>query len=527
MGQDIAVKVNAKQEGTRFEHFWSKCVGAGRAQEGLRANWLEQMKQAAADCGFQYVRFHGLLHDDMFVVRKINGEIVYNFQYIDELFDRLLDMGIRPFVEFGFCPSDLASQDATVFWWKGNISPPADHQQWYDLIYRLVLHWKERYGLDEIRTWYYEVWNEPNFPVFWSGTRSEYFELYKTTVNAVKAIDSKLRVGGPATTNFVPDERFDGEREDPSKRKVSETDVIKDTDWKPVWIKEFLAYCASEQLPVDFISTHPYPTNFALDGFGTRTGFSRRVNSTQQDLTLLREIVSASAYPNAEIHLTEWNSSPSSRDHSHDFLPAAAFVVKANLDSIGLVDSLAYWTFTDVFEEFGAGTSIFHGGFGMINFQGIVKPTYHAYRFLHLLGDELLTKQDGAVVTKHSSTNTLSALLYNYDEEAVPSAVPLAYERSKAEDTMQLGQSKSISIELEGVDAHAVFIVETVDQANGFAMSAWQAMGMPEPPTREQTQLLKTLAHQTKQEIVKADKDGHLVIERTIDLWSIVSIRQQ
>lgn len=198
----IHVNVNSKESGEFFHHFWSKCVGAGRANEGLRAAWQKQLKQAVADCGFQYVRFHGLLHDDMFVVHKEDGKIVYNYQYIDELFDSLLEIGIRPFVEFSFCPSALASGNTTVFWWKGNITPSSDLGEWYDLIYHLVLHWKERYGLEEIRIWYYEVWNEPNFSVFWDGTRSEYFALYKTTVEAVKAVDPQLRVGGPATTNL-------------------------------------------------------------------------------------------------------------------------------------------------------------------------------------------------------------------------------------------------------------------------------------------------------------------------------------
>lgn len=526
MKQAVNLSVSAKAAGQTLQHFWSKCVGAGRANEGLRASWQEQLQQVADNCGFQYVRFHGLLHDDMFVARKVDGKIVYNYQYIDELFDRLLDIGVRPFVEFGFCPSDLASGDATVFWWKGNISPPADQREWYDLIYHLVLHWKERYGLDEIRNWYYEVWNEPNFPVFWDGTRSEYFELYKTTVQAVKAVDSKLKVGGPATTNFVPDDRFAGEREDPSKRRVSKSDNIKDTDWRPVWIKEFLAHCAAEQLPVDFISMHPYPTNFALDGFGSRTGFSRDVNSTQHDLRILRQIVSESAFPNAEIHLTEWSSTPSSRDHGHDHLPAAAFIVKANVESIGLVDSLVYWTFTDIFEEFGAGSSIFHGGFGLLNFQGIVKPTYHAYRFLNTLGDELLTRQDGVIVTRHQQSDKISALLYHYDDEAVPTAVPLSYTREDAEKVEQLGEAKPFKLELHSVKPHASFVIETLDREHGYALPAWKAMGMPEPPTREQTKMLKQLALQTKTEIVRADEHGTLLVERVLAPWSIVSIRQ-
>ncbi|MGC3988982.1 MAG: hypothetical protein QM796_04715 [Chthoniobacteraceae bacterium] len=147
----ISVVADARSEGTPFSHFWSRCVGAGRANEGLRADWQQQLKFAIAECGFKYVRFHGLYHDDMFVYRLENGRAVYNFQYVDALFDALLEMGIRPFVEFGFCPKDLARETGTVFWWRGNGAPPTDVTKWGELVERTVRHWIARYGIEEVR----------------------------------------------------------------------------------------------------------------------------------------------------------------------------------------------------------------------------------------------------------------------------------------------------------------------------------------------------------------------------------------
>ncbi|GES63894.1 beta-xylosidase [Aspergillus terreus] len=197
-----------------FEHFWSQVVGAGRANEGLRADWQAHLKLVHTTCGFKYVRFHGLYHDDMHVIHEIDGQHVYNFQYIDALFDAMLDMGVRPFVEFGFCPSLIATEVDTVFWWKGNGSPPKQLDQWSDLVRATVDHWIKRYGLEEVRTWYFECWNEPNLRQFFTGSRSQYYALYECTVKAVKQLDAALRVGGPATSNFVPDTRFDQDWED-------------------------------------------------------------------------------------------------------------------------------------------------------------------------------------------------------------------------------------------------------------------------------------------------------------------------
>ncbi|HYO20891.1 MAG TPA: hypothetical protein VER36_00710, partial [Flavisolibacter sp.] len=205
--------INARAKGEAFKHFWSKCAGAGRACEGLRAGWLEQLKLAKEHCGFEYLRFHGLFHDDMFVYKEVNGNPVYNWQYIDELFDRMLEIGIKPFVELGFMPKALASGERTQFWWKGNVSAPSDYNKWATLVGEFTKHCMSRYGLPEVKTWYFEVWNEPNLRAFWDASKSEYFQLYKVSVNAIKAIDKNLRVGGPATSNFVPDERFDGDIE--------------------------------------------------------------------------------------------------------------------------------------------------------------------------------------------------------------------------------------------------------------------------------------------------------------------------
>lgn len=521
------LEAHAGAAGKTLNHFWNVCVGAGRANEGLRAGWREHLELAVAECGFRYLRFHGLFHDDMFVYREAgDGTPVYNWQYIDDLFDFMLDAGIRPFVELGFCPSDLATQKNTVMWWKAHGCPPNDYGKWADLVEAFVRHCIARYGLDEVRQWYFEVWNEPNLGPFFRGTRSQYFELYKVSAKTIKAIDSRLRVGGPATSNFVPDARFDGEVEDTSKQTTFHVEDLDSLEWKGVWVEAFLEYCADNKLPLDFLSTHPYPTDFALDGHGETRGRTRGVDSTRQDLAWLRRVIDASAYPEAEIHLTEWSSSPSSRDHSHDGLPAAAFVVKTNLDSTGLVDSLSYWAFTDVFEEAGAGDTVFHGGFGMINYQGIPKPVFHAYRFLARLGDQELARTDGAIVTRHRATGKIAALAYHYPPEQ-KSAVPMSQgKRDVAEQVLNTGKPKLLRLTLAGLRPGAAFRVETLDREHGFALKTWQDMGAPEPPDREQTRLLKEAGHATTREFLTADAAGRLLVERTLSPWSLFRLEE-
>lgn len=525
----IELKANASAAGKPLNHFWNLCVGAGRANEGLRADWQEQLRLAVKECGFKYIRFHGLYHDDMFVYREEKSRAIYNFQYVDILFDRLLEIGIKPFVEFGFCPKDLATETGTVFWWKGNGAPPKDFAKWGELVRRTVQNWIARYGIEEVRTWYFEVWNEPNLHPFFRGTKSQYFELYKTTARVLKKIDPQLRVGGPGTSNFVPDGRFDGEVEDTSCHKVvTQATDINALDWQPVWVKQFLAFCQREQLPVDFVSVHPYPTDWALDEHtpGEFKKNTREVGATPRDLRLIRKIVNESPYPTAEIHCTEWSSSSSPRDFTHDFLQAATYVIKANLEGIGTVDSLSYWTFTDVFEENGCGDTVFHGGFGMINLQGIVKPTFQAYRFMNALGDELLGNFSGGVVTRSSKTRRLSAIAYHYPPE-MPQTVLASFDsRDKAYETLSLGKPALLTIELTGLKPGAKIIIETLDQQNGNALAAWEALGKPNNVSREQAKLLHEKAAATKREAFVADATGSFPLRRAIEPWSVLLIRE-
>ncbi|MEO7766427.1 MAG: hypothetical protein ABIS01_03335, partial [Ferruginibacter sp.] len=275
-----------------------------------------------------------------------------------------------------------------------------------------------------------------------------------------------------------------------------------------------------EKLPLDFIATHPYPTDWALDPMtGKGGGRVREVNATAKDLTWLQKTIKASAYPMAEVHCTEWSSSPSSRDAIHDSLQAAAYIIKANVDSIGLTNSLSYWTFTDVFEEKGAGDTIWHGGFGMINYQGIVKPSFHAYKMLHELGDEILHREEGLIVTRNSNSQKIISLLYHYPAEQ-KNVVD-----GNVDQVLNMGMPRKFNVDVKGLKAFANVMVEILDRNNGFAYPKWKAMGSPEPPTRQQTKQLKEAAFATKKEKVTANAKGILKWERSLSPWDCVLIK--
>jgi xylan 1,4-beta-xylosidase len=243
---DVIV-VDADAPSHRFPHFWEKMFGSGRAVLTLRDSYRRDLREVKQITDFEYVRFHGIFHDEVGVYDEDSqGHPVYNFSYVDQIYDGLLASGVKPFVELSFMPQKLAARNALhSFWYKPNVSPPKDWQNWDNLIAAFAKHLADRYGMDEVAQWYFEVWNEPNLD-FWAGEprQATYWELYDHTARAIKAVNPRLRVGGPATAQAA-------------------------------WVDAFIKHCAQNNIPVDFVSTHVYGNDLAQDVFGTNEDISR------------------------------------------------------------------------------------------------------------------------------------------------------------------------------------------------------------------------------------------------------------
>src|SRR5688500_6231985 len=188
----VEFSCDLSQQGAALPHSWEHTVGSCHAPLALRADWQQQLRRCRSELGFRYVRFHGLLSDDAGTVVEHDGQLLYSFFNSDQIFDFLLSIGMKPFVELSFMPTALASGSKTVFHYQGNVTPPKDYKQWAALIRRLVTHWVERYGAREVGKWFFEVWNEPNLKAFWTGSKADYFKLYEVTTEAIKEVDASL-----------------------------------------------------------------------------------------------------------------------------------------------------------------------------------------------------------------------------------------------------------------------------------------------------------------------------------------------
>jgi xylan 1,4-beta-xylosidase len=485
------------------------CVGAGRANEGLRADWQRQLKDVRAECGFRYIRFHGLFCDDMGVYQEDkSGRPIYNWQYVDELFDFLQSIGMKPFVELGFMPSAMASGSQTIFWYRGNVTPPKDYIKWEAFIAAFAQHCTERYGRDEVKTWYFEVWNEPNLDGFWMGNpskksyeewspgaRAEYFKLYESALRGVKSVDSSYRVGGPATA---------GEG----------------------WIDEMLAFCAEHKVPLDFISTHSYATMSGyLDEHGNAgTVFSPDRNAIASGVLAVRGKIDHSPFSKLDLHYTEWSASYTPADPIHDSYHSAAFILD-KVHNVGTAaQSMSYWTFTDIFEESGPRMTPFHGGFGLLNYQDLRKPAFYAYQFLNRLGDNELVNSDADSIVCRDENGSVQALFWDFTiTHPGPSVINQEYyvgdhpAKPKGATQLKLSHLRSGAYQL---------VAHKVGYRVNDVQAAWRDMGSPPQLTRAQVQALRKASSGQPvidQKVVVGD-DGLFVRDfeqRENDVWLV------
>jgi xylan 1,4-beta-xylosidase len=451
------ISIDFTQVKGKTNRFYREAVGAGRASEGLRADWQRDLAIVKRECGFKYIRFHGLLHDEMGVYDEDkNGNPIYNFQYVDALYDSILNLGMKPFVEFAFMPEKLKSTDKTIFWWKGNISPPKDYDKWQKLIQALVKHWTERYGEDEVKHWYFEVWNEPNLDFFFSGTQAEYFKMYEYSAKAVKSVSPKYRIGGPATAGRG-------------------------------WITETIDFANKNKVPLDFITTHDYGVNgIGLDENGVQKLFlDTNLNVIIGGVKEVDAKIKSSAMPNLPLHYTEWSSSYSPRDPVHDSYISAPYILSKLKGSEGFTDSMSYWVFTDIFEESGTVPSPFHGGFGMMNFQGLKKPSFYAYQFLNRLGDEELKSTDADSWTTRSQ-NGAQILLWNFSPPITKESNQVFYKKD-----LPAKDFGKVSIKISSLPSgnYRMNVYQVGYQVND-VYTSYLKMGSPQHLKREQVREL-------------------------------------
>src|SRR5271154_4873696 len=458
-GPAETIQVDVRAKGEPFPHFWEQMFGSGRAILSLRESYRNDLREVKAATDFKYVRFHAIFDDEVGVYDEdAAGRPLYNFSYVDQIYDGLLQNGIRPFVELSFMPKKLAAAEHLhAFWYKQSVSPPKDYGVWQALIYAFAKHLVDRYGIDEVSQWYFEVWNEPNID-FWTGEPKEatYYQLYDSAARALKQVSPRLRVGGPATAQAA-------------------------------WVDRFIAHAVEQNIPVDFVSTHVYANDTAQDVFGTDENIPR----TQMVCRAVRKVheqVKASARPDLPLFFSEFNATYKNETDVTDALFMGPWLADTIRQCDGLVDMLAYWTFSDVFEEQGVVKQPFYGGYGLIAELGLPKPAYNAFKLLHQLGDQRIAVHSESALVTRRSDGTLVMAVWNLSTPEEP------------------GTPKNVSIAFAGLKGDHRATISRLDATHGSLLALYDSMGRPAYPTQKQLEDLRRAAELSAPEVKPLQK---------------------
>lgn len=454
------VELDVRQATKPVDRFFDLSVGADYSGTTIREANLAQLKTTVDELGFRYIRFHDIFHDDLGTVKMVDDKLVYDWTKIDYLYDSFLKMGIRPFIELGFTPSALKTSEQTIFYWKGNTSQPR-LDLWKQLIDVFARHLIARYGIDEVRSWYFEIWNEPNLSGFFQYADQEaYFALYGVTARTLKAVDPKLRVGGPSTAGAA-------------------------------WVPDLLAWAKATNTPVDFACTHTYGVDYGyLDEEGKMDlQLSKNPDAVIGDVRKVRGEIEASHLPGLPLFFTEWSTSYNPRDLSHDSYVAAPYILSKLKGTQGLVQGMSYWVYSDLFEEPGPPSTPFHGGFGLMTKDGVRKPSWFAYKYLNALKGNEIPSADRQVWAS-SDGSSVSAVVWDFQ-------LPDQKGRSNGTFFSKLvpnGPSAPVKLKVQGLapGKYQLTVSRTGFNRND-AYSAYISMGSPKDLSPDQLAFLTTI----------------------------------
>lgn len=430
-------KVNKK----RIYHNWKRIISLGKATEGLNGDIQYQLKEVKRDINPQYVRFTGIFNDEMHIYNEDSeGNIYYNFAYADKLLDFIVHENMKPYINIGFMPKKLAGKEEYVFISNTNVSYPKSMKKWKNMVESFISHLIDRYGEQEVSSWYFEIWNNPDlYRIYWYESPELFYSFFKETFYSIKGISKKLNVGGSGcASNSIE------------------------------WIEKFLY--SIKDLEPDFFSYNNYSIKMnIINPISIESVEFEKPSVTNKIIKTINSMVKTIFKNKPEIIISEWNLNPIPNDFLNDTCYASSYIIENVLDNFELVNDMVYWTFT----ENKVGTDIFYGGLGLFTTNNLKKASYNAFLLLNKLGNDCISRGKNHFIT--SKENSFQILLYNY------------------EDYKTTNKSKEIQINISNFSNGTYILTKYfLDTSSGSIYDSWMEMGSPKKITEDIYQVLKS-----------------------------------
>lgn len=459
-------------------HNFRKLCCVGSTRDLLFSEVQDMLRQLQKEMPFEYVKFHGLLSDDMMVYDELpDGTPILSFTFIDKVLDFLISIGLKPLIQLSFMPKALASdKEKTSFFMQYNTSPPKDINKWVYLVTSLTKHLIDRYSLNEVLKWPFCVWNEPDTSPEMFGFKDNisFYNFYKATYFALKQIDKRIIVGSPSLL-FLLDDPLN-------------------------WYYPFFEYCYTNNCLPDFLNIHYYDDDIEMMAKTPANNvILNRLNTDENSfsnyLDSLFERLEYYHIKNIPVYMTEWNLTVNHRNLINDTCFKACYMSKNLLENYDRLNSFGYWSLTDFLCELQPSEMLFHGGLGLFTMNGIPKAPYHAFKLLSKLGNKLVNSGKGWFITTSSVDDTIQIFLYNYTHYTNLFATGEIFDMTSINRYASFSNlcSTTFSVHLSNMDFESCIIKEVfINRNNGSSFDTWVQMGGQPLRTNDELELLKS-----------------------------------
>lgn len=499
--------IDTSIKGIQLRHTFKTLICIGKAKHILISENQYMLRELQQDIKFKYIRFHGILDDEMMVYSENeNGEPELCFTYIDLAIDFLLSINLKPFLELSFMPKELAiNPTRTMFFINSVISLPKNMEKWTYTIQQLIKHFISRYGKKEVESWPFFLWNEPDLTkMFGFENRTDFFKFYKETYKTIKRISSNISFGS--------------------------SPVFADTlEGSNDWMDTFIDFCKINNCLPDFINAHFYPMN--LSGRDATTisrkdhtemrkylVYMKSENALKEHIQYIKKRMNGNDWGTDKLYLIAWNSSISHNELLNDTVYKAAYVAKNILENYDDIESFGYWQISDFNEEVKIRNRLYHGGQGFFTYNRIKKSHYYVFEMLNKLGDRLLGKGNGFFIT--ADGESIQIILYNYQHYSKLYASGEVFDMTFKDRYTPFPKANTLKVvlPLTNLSEASYQLTETVVNKNhGSSFDKWLELGALPLESKTDIEYLKSVSLPKIQKKILHSENNSLTITAELE----------
>ena len=467
----------------------------------------EMVQRMQREIGFRYIHFSGVFSDDLRVCSRLpNGKLVFNFAYLDKIFNFVLSVGLKPFIQLTYMPGALASNMSRRLF-NSIVSAPADNDEWCLLIKEFMEHIIEHYGLGEVSGWYFCIWNQPDTPekLYGFGDDEKFLDFYVRSYHTIKQCSPSLQIASTPTYYILKD------------------------GYKN-WYWDFIDELSKHNCLPDALAFTYYDTSLFTEhnrtrqsfGFVETMGLSTDPNSFTAFIDQILAEREKRKLKNLPVYLIEWNNNPSQQDLLNDTCFKSCYIVKNILQNYDRLYSFGYWSLTDLMGEAPLPDNEFFGGLGLFTKDRIPKPVYFALHMLNKLGSTFVDKGEGWFATKDDDVYKI--IVYNYRHYSNLYAMGEKFDMTFTDryTVFEPNQTLDVHLKISDVENGEYLIRETVlNRTNGSAFDLWVDMGALEPDTEDEYETLRSRAVPMCSKYIQPVDNNTLEADAILDMLEV------